>query len=381
VVYDFLLLTFSSSFRCLDCGRCFTESTDLLGGMRISLDKAAQVLGMLCEGMSVSATARLSVSCYCMTVIRNGNKSLVTPDRIFAKEACAIHVRSLMLLGMAKNKALKAGHGNQERGAGGYPYSSLPLCLKLGAVVQKHGGRDVMKSVIASDMKMGDTSAGFYQLVASAKCYQIVEGTRELSLTELGHDYFFPQSEGDQRRAYLGFFGAPPVYQATIQRLDGQRLPSAQILANQLHVQTGVPRSWATRAASLFLTTAAELGVVDDGGFLRYEVALHQAGKDGAASRPSGTADLAVSPATLTGTAHSFAPSLTPRLPVTAAMDSKANVWTFSEAGGTVRLETPDPLPWPLWDRLTRYVKMLEPATKTAEAATGALLKSAEELL
>ena len=37
-----------------------TESTDTLGGMRIGLDKAAQVIELLCEGMSVRATERIT---------------------------------------------------------------------------------------------------------------------------------------------------------------------------------------------------------------------------------------------------------------------------------------------------------------------------------
>ena len=46
--------------KCLECGKRFTASTKTLDGMRIDLDKAAQVLNMLCEGMSVEATSRLT---------------------------------------------------------------------------------------------------------------------------------------------------------------------------------------------------------------------------------------------------------------------------------------------------------------------------------
>ena len=37
-------------FKCLDCGKKFTAGTKALDGMRVGLDKAAQILGMLCEG-------------------------------------------------------------------------------------------------------------------------------------------------------------------------------------------------------------------------------------------------------------------------------------------------------------------------------------------
>jgi transposase-like protein len=40
-------------WRCKDCGKTWTESTEALGGMRIGLDRAAQIVEMLCEGMSI----------------------------------------------------------------------------------------------------------------------------------------------------------------------------------------------------------------------------------------------------------------------------------------------------------------------------------------
>lgn len=47
-------------YRCKDCGKSWTESTDLLKGMRIGIDRAAQIIEMLCEGMSLRAVSRLT---------------------------------------------------------------------------------------------------------------------------------------------------------------------------------------------------------------------------------------------------------------------------------------------------------------------------------
>jgi transposase-like protein/IS1 family transposase len=47
-------------YRCKDCGKGWTESTATLGGMRIGIDQAAKVIEMLCEGVSVRATARMT---------------------------------------------------------------------------------------------------------------------------------------------------------------------------------------------------------------------------------------------------------------------------------------------------------------------------------
>lgn len=45
-------------WRCKDCGKGWTEATATLGGMRIGMDRAAKIIELLCEGMSVRATAR-----------------------------------------------------------------------------------------------------------------------------------------------------------------------------------------------------------------------------------------------------------------------------------------------------------------------------------
>jgi transposase-like protein len=50
----------TTRFRCKECGKTWTESTDTLGGLRIGLDRAAQVVELLCEGNSVRATARMT---------------------------------------------------------------------------------------------------------------------------------------------------------------------------------------------------------------------------------------------------------------------------------------------------------------------------------
>src|SRR5687768_772930 len=105
---------------------------------------------------------------------------------------------------------------------GGYPYHLLDSTLKLGEVLKRHGGRDVPKSVIGQELGLGP--AGVYQLVSSAKSFGISEGSRDLSLTDAGHDYFFPTSAGSERQALLSFISNPPVFKALISQYDGNRL-------------------------------------------------------------------------------------------------------------------------------------------------------------
>jgi transposase-like protein/IS1 family transposase len=50
----------ATRYRCKDCGKTWTESTGQLDGMRIGLERAAQIVEMLCEGLSLRSIARLT---------------------------------------------------------------------------------------------------------------------------------------------------------------------------------------------------------------------------------------------------------------------------------------------------------------------------------
>lgn len=47
-------------YRCSLCGATFTESTNILDGMRIGLDRAEMILKCLLEGLSINATSRIT---------------------------------------------------------------------------------------------------------------------------------------------------------------------------------------------------------------------------------------------------------------------------------------------------------------------------------
>ena len=50
----------ATRYRCAVCGKSWTDNTAKLGGMRIGMEKAAQIVELLCEGMSVRAAARIT---------------------------------------------------------------------------------------------------------------------------------------------------------------------------------------------------------------------------------------------------------------------------------------------------------------------------------
>lgn len=50
----------TTRWRCKDCGRSWTEKTELFAGMTIGIEKATQIVQLLCEGNSVLGTSRIT---------------------------------------------------------------------------------------------------------------------------------------------------------------------------------------------------------------------------------------------------------------------------------------------------------------------------------
>ena len=122
--------------------------------------------------------------------------------------------------------------------------------------------------------------------------------------------------------------------------------------------------SWRNRAASFFINTAQDLGVVDAGNFLRYAAAKHSVGPvlsrsdvEAGENESDRAADVIYNDGANTVVMQAKS---SPR--PAAAANYGGNVWVYRDAaGGAVRLETPDTLSKTLWEKLTAYVKILEP--------------------
>ena len=240
------------------------------------------------------------------------------------------------------------------RKEGSYPQTTLRKCINFAEAVKSYGGAkaDVNKSLIGSHLKLSESSLSV--MLASSKCFGIIEGNNEYRLTENGKNYFFPASDGERRQAELNFLASPAAFKFIIGRFDGDRLPVMDMLANLLVREALAPQSWSVRVASFFTSSASELGLIDGSGFLRYRAAIHSLAHTTPVEQPASDNQLS------NGERRDKAPP-----PATiqnnAATSPDMNVWVYSEAGATVRLETPDPLPQALLERLRRYVDLLGP--------------------
>ena len=236
----------------------------------------------------------------------------------------------------------------------------MDVSLKVGEALKAHGGRDVPKHLIAADLGMDEESSGFYSIIASAKTFGIVDGTRDMSLTEGGRRYFFSGDELNRRLAVLGFMVSPPKYRLLVDKYDGSVLPSSTMLATVLG-RLGVPASWTTRAASLFISQVQELGIIDDANCLRYRSTVHKLERSVPATATQVNAEIDPRQVPVTEQPRMWQHTTTLPAQATASDDQKSNVWTYTEAGGTVKVITPDPFPKALWSRLSKYVEMLKP--------------------
>jgi hypothetical protein len=245
-----------------------------------------------------------------------------------------------------------------------YPNYSFRACLRIMEVVNSYGARksEVPKSVIAQELKMGEDSSALYALIASAKCFGMVEGTRGLALTEKGERYCYPMTEHDQRQAELDFLNTPKAFHFIIDRYDGNKLPSASMLANLLITTSMVPKSWAGRVAGLFTSSATEIGVLDTAGYLRFEAATHtNGGKRGADSNGKVTEEIPQIPK---AAGELFKPKDQPR-------DESPKPGITLWRSGPVRVETPEPMTKEIWSRLRKYVDSLEPESEPEKVLTG----------
>ncbi|MGD0516317.1 MAG: hypothetical protein ABSA26_02170 [Thermoguttaceae bacterium] len=245
-----------------------------------------------------------------------------------------------------------------------YPFNTLRQCLRLGLIVKNNGGEraGVPKSVIAQGLDMDQGSASFSQLAASSKTFGIVEGSSDLFLTELGREYYFQTSENGSKIAGIEFLSKPSAFEYLIKKFDGSRLPSSSIMGNLIGKYCGVPESWRTRAAQIFLSAASEVGVMDGNMCLRYASTKHKLSVGNSqsalttAQNPSSISDQDINlnnlPRTIIASTNSTAPSTD---------NVNNNVWVFSEDGKTIRVETPDVLTLSLWQRLKSYIDILVP--------------------
>ena len=159
----------SQRFRCKECGKSWTESTDVLGGMRIGLDRAAKIIELLCEGMSVRAVARVTD-----THLRTITELMVMVgercEAYMAENIKAVHVDDVQCDEIWQYIFCKAATAERQKYVGGcgdsWCWTAIERHTKL--LVTWHHGRRTMEDSHSFMRKLAVATAGRFHLSTDA---------------------------------------------------------------------------------------------------------------------------------------------------------------------------------------------------------------------
>ncbi len=237
-----------------------------------------------------------------------------------------------------------------------YPTYDLENCITVGRAVKELGGSKtpISKSLIASKLQLAADSSRLQGLIASARTFGILAGRGDYLLSDYAKRYFLPQSPQDEKLGILAFLGSPPPFENLIKRFDGNQLPDASFIANILQSEADIPKSWSARVANIFLQAAALAGAIDAGGFLRFEAKIHGANLD-VALEELHEEGLKRQDETVRKLQGGQPPESRKQA------SSECFVWDVSVDGKIVHLETSKDLPRALWEKLEKYIAVIEP--------------------
>lgn len=161
-----------------------------------------------------------------------------------------------------------------------YPLYDFAEAVKVAEAVRDLGGNNapVSKSLLAQHLKYAESGPSFFQRIGAAKAFGIIEGRGSYSLTSLAKQYFYPTVENGKESAAVQSLTFPKAFSILVQKFDGGKLPSIEMLGNIIHSEADIPVSKKNTLAGIFIRSVQSIGAIDSGGFLRCK-ALISAGK------------------------------------------------------------------------------------------------------
>ena len=254
---------------------------------------------------------------------------------------------------------MKTQHENEERSGGNYPYYPLAKCLPVAEAVKSLSGggkSQVSKSLLASSLNEDQRSQTLAFKLTSAKSFGMIDGRADFNLTEISKRYFFPTDETGRQGALLDFLEYPPAFKKLVERFDGSKLPTTEIISNILHRECGVPQSWKDRVATFFIKSAQYASAIDEQGHLRVK-----ASREGRVSREVSTGESEEVELSVIGTPQS---QITRQKRIAGQVNLAAKIWTFTDENRTLLVETPRDITAQEWEVLNQYVQFISPKGK-----------------
>jgi len=124
-----------------------------------------------------------------------------------------------------------------------FPRRTLEDAMRIPNVVRSHnGGKPYAPSEVAKAVGMG-MSGTFYYLTAAARDFGLTEGTRDattISLTHLGRQAVYPQSDAELSSAILKAFLSVEIFRKIVEHYGGSQLPGDEFVRNTLEIDYGL---------------------------------------------------------------------------------------------------------------------------------------------
>lgn len=196
-------------------------------------------------------------------------------------ESFSTHFVSLLLYFWHNFLNMKTANKNNEvKTEAAYPLYDLAEAVKVAESVRDLGGGNApaAKSLLAQHLQYAENGPSFFQRVAAAKAFGLIEGRGSYSLTDLAKQYFYPTVENGKEAAAVKSLTFPKAFAVLVQKFDGGKLPTIEMIGNIIHTEAEIPVSKKNILAGIFLRSVQFIGAIDSGGFLRCK-ALVSAGK------------------------------------------------------------------------------------------------------
>ncbi|WP_217616259.1 hypothetical protein [Cellulomonas sp. GbtcB1] len=129
-----------------------------------------------------------------------------------------------------------------------FPRKTVDEALRIPGVIRTHnGGEPYNPQEIAKALNVGGKTGNFFYLTTAARDYGFTSGTRdagEISLTALGKQAVYPESDADAYGAKLKAFLNVDKFRGVVEHYKGSKLPADEFVRNVLETKFGLdPRT------------------------------------------------------------------------------------------------------------------------------------------
>ena len=147
-----------------------------------------------------------------------------------------------------------------------YPAFSINECLDFAKEINKIGGKKASVATVASAIGVSTTTNSFKSKISSAKQFGLIKGSANtVELTDIAKKIIYATDNSSIPHMLVECFVTAPLYQKLTSRYDNQAVPPADKLSNVLLLEYGITKAAKDIAATKFIESAEQVGVLQNG--------------------------------------------------------------------------------------------------------------------